>query len=440
VLSDGSVVDADILVDGGRIVGLVDPRTPIAARQIIDGKGLHALPGIIDAHVHIGFYDELDENRSETASAAVGGVTTTLRYFRALRPYEEIFPAELARAARLSHVDYAYHLGLLIDEHLDHVERYVAEWGVRSFKMYSCYKGEERAEFGLRGQDDGFMFDVFRRLAKIPGTLALVHAENEDIILRETKRLRAMSTDGRVDLAVWDEARPAIAEFEAVQRVTTLAAEAECPLYLPHVSAKSALEYAIERKRGGQELYIETLSAYLGLDHDAPAGFLATVNPPIRARGNAESHWRALHDGNIDAVASDHCPTPAARKIPGKILDSPSGIPGLATLLPVLLSEGVNKSRIALGDIARIQSRVATIFGLPMKGALAPGRDADIVLVDLNLERLVRGSELLSRADYSPFEGLTLRGWPVLTMLRGSVIARDGVLVGEPGTGRYLRG
>jgi dihydropyrimidinase len=439
VLADGSVVTADVLVLDARIEGLVAPDNPALAAETLDGGGRHLLPGLIDTHVHIGFYDPEREERSESATAALGGVTTVLRYFRALEPYDTIFPRELERARANSYVDFAFHLGVLVDEHLAAIDSYIERWGVRSFKMYTCYRGDERAEFGLRGQDDGFILDVFRRLARLPGTLPIVHSENNDIVERETARLSARGQGDVSDLAIWEAARPEIAEIEAVQRVALLAAEAGCPLFLPHVSSARALALLAERKARGQPIAIETLIAFLGLDHSAPAGGLATVNPPVRAAGNAEGLWDGVRRGIVDVVATDHCPTPAGRKHTGAILGCASGHPGLGTLLAGLLSEGVNRGRIQLGDIARMQARAADLFGLPNKGAIRPGADADLVLIDLDLERDADGARFPSIAGYSPFDGMRLRGWPRWTMLRGKLIAGDGRVIGQPGYGRYLR-
>jgi dihydropyrimidinase len=439
VLADGSVVDADVLVVDGRIEGLVSRGRASNAHDIIDGGGRYLLPGLIDTHVHIGFYDVEREERSETATAALGGVTTILRYFRALEPYDDIFPRELERARANSHVDFAFHLGILVEEQLTAIERYIERWGVRSFKMYTCYKGDERAEFGLRGQDDGFILDVFRRLATLPGTLPIVHSENNDIVERETARLAAGGQGDVSDLVIWEQARPEIAEIEAVQRVALLAEEAGCPVFLPHVSSARALRLLAERKADGQRVYVETLMSFLGLDHSAPAGGLATVNPPVRGAGNAELLWQGVRRGTVDVVATDHCPTPSGRKHLGAILGCASGHPGLGTLLPGLLSEGVNKGRIDLGAVARMQARAADLFGLPMKGAIRPGADADLVLVDLNAEREPHGADFPSIAGYTPFDGMRLRGWPVWTMLRGNIVSRDGHLLGPPGYGQYLR-
>lgn len=437
VLEDGSITPADVLISDGRIVGLVDRSAVVDAQEVLEGGDRYLLPGIIDPHVHLGFYDPIEEHRSETAAAAIGGVTTTIRYFRALEPYDDIFPAELERAAAGSHIDYAYHLGLLVDEHLGRIEDYVSAWGVTSFKMYACYRGEERVAFGLRGQDDGYILDAFERIATIPQAVGIVHAENNDITERRSMYLRQHPPEAMADLALWDLARPAIAEIEAVDRISTLADAAGCRLYLPHVSSAGALERARIRKQS-QDMFVESLSVYLGLDHSAPAGSWATVNPPIRGGDNIRSQWTAVADGTVDVVASDHNPMPRDRKPAGHVLDSPSGIPGMTTILPVLLHEGVNKGRIEIGRIAQMQARCASIFNLATKGAIRVGLDADVVLVDLEQERIVSGVEFGTIAGFDPYEGLTLRGWPAWTMVRGKIVARDGEVVGAPGYGRYL--
>ncbi len=440
VLSDGSVVRADILVDGEHIAGVVEPETTCATRKVLDGGGHHLLPGLIDTHVHIGLYDPVRESRTETASAGLGGITTTLRFYRSMSPaYDELFPAELALASANSYVDFAFHLGILIDEHLEQIQRYHEEWGIRSFKMYTAYRGEERKKFSLQGQDDGFILDVFRRVASIPGTVAIVHSENNDIIERETGRLIREGQGQRRDLEIWEMARPVIAEVEAVSRMALLAEEARCPLFIPHVSSKRALQVLADRKASGQTVYIETLIAYLVLDTVQAQGVYAAVNPPVRAPGNSDALWKGVQHGIVDVVATDHCPTPLERRKAGAILGCDSGHPGLGSLLPGLLSEGVSKGRIGLDTIARMQSRAAEIFHLPTKGAIRPGADADLVLVDLGSEREARGGNMGSIAEYSPFEGMRLRGWPVWTMLRGQIIAKNGLVAGRPGYGRYLR-
>ena len=305
--------------------------------------------------------------------------------------------------------------------------------------MYTCYKGGERAKFGMHGQDDGFIYAALQEVKAAGDALAIVHCENDDIVSRETRRLSSVPPQDLSDLALWERARPEIAEVEAVRRIITFAEWTGCPVVIAHISSHQVLEAVARCKAAGLQVFAETLVGYLCLDTDAAAGRFATVNPPIRPAGNAAYLWDAIRSGTIDFVATDHCPTPLDLKGGPNVLACASGHPGLETMLPGLLSYGVNGGRITLGGIAQLQARAASVFGLAQKGAIVPGADADLVLVDLDIANVVKGEAMQSTAKYSPFEGVSLRGWPVWTMVRGAIVARDGRVVGKAGTGRYVR-
>ena len=185
-------------------------------------------------------------------------------------------------------------------------------------------------------------------------------------------------------------------------------------------------------------MYAETCPQYLALDTQAPVGVLAKVNPPIREKGNSEFLWQGIRDGTVDVIGTDHATTLRAKKITGDPWRSAPGFAGVGTLLPVLLSHGVNGGRMGLGHIAQLQARAARILRLPNKGRIEPGADADLVVVDPSKERVVRAEELQSASDFSVFEGSSLKGWPVMTLLRGMVVAKDGAVVGQSGEGRYV--
>ena len=228
-------------------------------------------------------------------------------------------------------------------------------------------------------------------------------------------------------------------KLEAVRRVAFLAGRAGCPLYVVHVTSREGIDFVATARRAGQAIYAETEPHYLTETLDSPAGNLAKVIPPIRQAVDRDALWAALATGGVDAIGSDHVSARRERK-QGSVWDAQLAFPGIATILPVLFSEGVNAGRIPLSRVVAVTStNPARIFGLERKGALLPGRDADFVVIDLELERTVDAGMLGSVSDFSIYEGRTLRGWPVLTVSRGEVVVRDGEVVGSEGHGRFLR-
>lgn len=437
-LPDGTTAPGSIGVNEGRIVVVSgDPSAEIEARETLELNGRALLPGLIDTHFHLGFHSPEHDVETETRSAAIGGVTTVCRYYRHLGSYEDTLPPEIERCEGTSSVDFAIHLGLLTEAHLAGLPRWISEFGIRSFKMYTCYKDAEGEALGIRGQDDGFLLDALRALASAGGMIANVHSENQEIIARTSAHLRAGPLVGP-DLVAWSAARPPVAEAEAIRRVAFLAGQAGAELFIPHVSGDAALEAVASARTDGVRIAAETCPHYLALDAGAAAGVLAKINPPIRPAGQATRLWDALRDGTLDVVGSDHGTTMRASKRAGDPWSSAPGFPGVATMLPILLDAGVAAGRIGLGRIATLQARAADLFRLAGKGRIAVGADADLVVVDPRLERLVVPESLGSASDFSVFEGRRLRGWPVMTFLRGRLIAREGEIVAAP-SGRYLR-
>jgi dihydropyrimidinase len=437
-LPDGSEVPGTILVDSGRIVGLVDELAHAGPVRVVhDAEGRPVLPGLIDTHFHVGFHSAETDFETETRSAAIGGVTTVCRFFRNLQPYDDSLPAEIQLGERTAYVDFAFHVGILIEDHLIKLDRWVHEFGVRSFKMYTCYKGDEGAAIGIRGESDGFIFDVLRAMGRIGDVVQIVHCENEEIIDRHLEVIRSRPV-ANGDLNAWSDARPTLAEVEAISRVGYLAAQAGAELLIPHVSSADALATIRRLKASGQPIYAETCPHYLALDTGAAAGVLAKVNPPIRPPGHADELWEGVRDGTIDVIGSDHATTMRSQKIPGDPWRSAPGFAGVATILPALHDAGVLTGKISLGDIARVQARAARLMHLQRKGRIEIGADADLVVFDPDRKRIVNASDLGSASDFSVFEKMQLQGWPAMTFLRGELIARDGGILGHPGDGRYL--
>lgn len=448
ILRNGIVVDpldgvrpADLAIRDGVIAAILRPGTEAEAREVLDVSGRHLFPGVIEPHTHIGFLNPFEADVvSETASAAVGGVTTVFSFHRHYqsaepRPYDD-FPELVGAINSGAHVDVAIHLGMLTEVQAGEIERYI-DWGVSSFKFYMAYRGDDGKTVGMINEiDDGVMFDAFTVLGRHSHAVACVHCENTEIIGRRVRQIKAA---GQADLAAWNAARPAFAEAEHVRRAGYFAEVAGCNLYYVHIGAARSVEEAILQKARYERITIETCPHYLTLTEESELGPLAKVNPPVRAQADQDRIWQALLEGDIETVGTDHCAMPRAKKA-GDIWQASPGFPGMATLLPVMLSEGHHRRGMGLQEIARALSyNAARRFNLlPRKGALQVGFDADIAVVDLDLEQRVEPEKLLSSSDFSLQEGQLLKGWPVMTLLRGKTVARDGRILGQPGDGRYL--
>lgn len=442
VIPKAGVFPGTVGVREGKIVAILESHQGVAARQRIDARGKYILPGVVEPHVHYGYRGNLQGNfRTETASAALGGITTVIPFYRdILNPtsvYEDI-PRVKELGGENSHIDFSLHLLLITRNQLKNVARYVKEFGITSFKFYMAYKGKDSLSIGLTGNetDDGFLFEAFSALARMRGVVACVHAENIEVILSLVEKYQG---EGRQGLKTWSECRPNFTEAESVHRAATFAGVAGCPLYVAHVTTKESLEDLRLFKSRQQKIFVETCPHYLTLSHNSPLGNIAKVNPPLRSEEDIEALWKGVSAGWIDTIGSDHCPFMKEDK-QGTIWDAKTGFTGSATMLPVLLSEGVNKRKVSLEKVAELTSyNPSRIFNLfPRKGTIQVGSDADLCMVDLEMSKTVNQEMLLSCSDFSVYEGWTLKGWPVMTMVRGERVMEDGKIVGPPGHGRFI--
>lgn len=444
VLRGGTVVSADrppelldILVEDGRIAALLSPGTPVAPGVgVRRADGLHVFPGLIEAHMHFGFGEKITEYATETAHAAVGGFTTVLAFFLNNEAYGDVYRREQGYAQPRAHVDYGFHFSTASELHLQEMASYVKDYGVTSFKYFMNFKGEEGRYLGLDGTDDGYFYALLQKAAQIGGVTVVCHTENVEIV----NRLRNAQLDRGLDtLQQWEAIKPPITEAEACIKAMLFAEKLGATIYIPHISSRMALDEVRRWRSRYDRVHVETCPHYLTHTSDMDLGGMGKANPPFRGADEREALWEGLADGSIDVVASDHCPRKRATKDKSLWLAS-QGFPGTATILPVLLHEGFHKRGLSLQRICQLVCAApARIFGIDgRKGALRPGADADITLVDLNLERTVRHEELLSYSDYSIYDGRTFKGWAVETILRGTTIMKDGKLTGAPGYGRYL--
>jgi allantoinase len=436
VLPDG-VVAASLGIADGRIAALAEG--PLDGHEVIDATGRVVLPGVVDLHVHFN-----DPGRAHwegwgpgSRAAAAGGVTTVVEMpLNSLPPVTTVdaLEAKLAAAAGQSLVDYALWGGLITDNR-DHLAA-LARAGVIGFKAFMSHSSTEE----FTHVEDGVLFDGLQRLAALDQVLA-VHAESNAITQERTRRLQAA---GRRDRRAWGEARPPVAELEAIHRVLFLAQQARCRLHVVHTSLPEGVALIGAARAAGQAVTVETCAHYLALTEDdfVALGPVAKCAPPLRDAARQEGLWQAVLGGQVDCVTSDHSPCPLEDKARGAddVWQAWGGITGIQTLLPVMLTEGVHRRRMPLAQLAALlAANAARIAGLwPRKGAIQVGADADLVIVDLDRRWRVEAAWLQSRHRQSPFLGREMQGWVERVLVRGRTVAQEGHVVGAP-AGQWLR-
>jgi dihydropyrimidinase len=417
-------IKADVAVADGRIVALGE-NLPVAAEQTLDASGKVVFPGIFDPHTHIGNERSFEEEaETETRAAVLGGVTTIGIFLRrAEDSYLEHMPAFRRAMDERSYVDSVFHPQIFTQGQLAELPRLAEEYGIRSFKFYMS---------GMPGivasVSDDFLLEGFRQVAALgPDAIACVHCETAALIDKARDDLRRTTPEGT--LADWEKAHPAIAEALAIQTAAYLANCAAAHLYIVHLSSRDGLEAVRRCRDAGFRFTVETTTPYLGISSDDPNGFLAKMVPPVRPPEH----------GEISTVGTDNTSRCLATKKPEAGLHgSRPGLPVLGTHLPALLHYGRERGVPLDVLVDRATRGPAQVYGIyPRKGTIAVGSDADLVVVDLDKERVVRAQDLKGMSDFSPFEGKRLRGWPVATVKAGQIVARDGEIVGPP-TGRYI--
>jgi dihydroorotase (multifunctional complex type) len=425
---------ADVYVHGGRIVTVGGAHRRAAAE--VDAAGLLVMPGMVDAHVH--FMDPGDPAREDfvtgSAAAARAGVTTVVEHTH-VAPV--ISPADLDGKVR--HVSGRSRVDFALAAHAwpDRLEEVEPVWraGACFVKAFTC------TTHGVPGFAPADLHALFTRAAACDA-VCLVHAEEESLVDRAEQRLRA---EGRADPGIVPEWRLPEAERTALAITATLARGTGVRAIAAHVSHPAALEIVGRERAAGARLRAESCPQYLALlerevlEH----GALRKFTPPARAHEAAEldAMWDALAGGAIDFVSSDHAPATLAQKRDGSIWDVHFGLPGVDTTLSVLL-DGAAAGSITYERVVEAYAEApARAYGLwPAKGALEPGSDADLVLVDPRARWTVRDEDVLSRAGWSPFAGRTLTGRAVRTYVRGTLAAAEGEVLAAPGTGRFVPG
>jgi dihydropyrimidinase len=448
VIKNGTVVTstesyrADIGIEG-ETISLIG--RDLSADKIIDASGKLIMPGGVDPHTHmeLPFMGSIsaDDFHTGTVAAACGGTTTIIDFAiqgagQTLRQALDIW---LKRAEGKACVDYGMHvaIGAMDDERMAEMSDLV-EFGVPSFKIFLAYKGSFMV-------DDETLFRSLLRAKEIGG-LITVHAENGDVLNYLINKHVAEAKKEPIWHAL---SHPPEAEAEATHRAVVLAGMTGAPLYVVHMTCAGALEALKAGRAQGFKVYGETCPQYLMFTmekYDGPGfeGAKFVMSPPLRAKGNPDALWNGLAGGDLQAVGTDHCPFNfVGQKDMGKddFSKIPNGMPGVETRLPLLYHFGVNAGRFSVNRfVDLVATGPARLFGLlPQKGTITVGADADLVIWDPNKERRLTQENLHMNVDHSPYEDVTVRGYPTQTLLRGKVIVKDDRFVGDVGAGRFLK-
>jgi allantoinase len=465
--SDDAVA-LDIAVKDGKIaaIGVDLPREE--ADQVVEGGGRTAFPGVVDGHQHWGIYNPLPVDAySESRASAQGGVTTALSYMRTGQyylnkggPYADFFPEVLALTDGKAVIDYAFHLAPMSNEHIGEIPALVAEHGVTSFKIFMFYGGhglhgasDDQSSFLMTPPGERYNYAHFEFVMRgieaarqqhpdLAEVISLsLHCETAEIMGAYTK---LVEEDGTLTgLEAYHASRPPHSEGLAVTIASYLAHATGLPtINLLHLTSRAAVEAALLMRDAFPHIDFRrevTIGHLLADCHTAPIG--GKVNPPLRPRDDVEGLWAHVLAGEIDWVVSDHACCKDERKFGADRDDvflAKSGFGGAEYLLTGMITEGQRRG-LSLGAVARLTAtNPAVRYGVgATKGSLEVGKDADIVLVDLDRSWTVRADESVSAQEYSPLEGFEMTAAVTDVWLRGQQIVTDGVVTEET-NGRYL--
>jgi dihydropyrimidinase len=446
VITGGTVVtpdkmfSADVTIADGTIAGLVEDADESDADEVIDATDKLVFPGIVDPHVHIDDMFSIDSYETATRAAARGGITTVVDFaWQAWEGDTSIWDGEgtLAegierkqRKAENSYIDYSLHGGItrpdpaVLKELSDAIDE-----GVTSFKMFTAY------EIGL---PNGFIGSVFDRLADLDG-VAVLHTEDGSVCDQLTEQFERA---GRSDATWYPDSRPDYAEAMAAEDAVRMATEMGCKYYGIHTSCRKAADVLADFRTAHPDLVrAETCVHYTAHDRSVydRQGNLPMIAPPIRTEDDVDAMFEHLTRGTLDVVSTDHCAFKADDKEGNPWWDSSFGVNTLQRSLPVFHEVAVNQRGLSYPTLVRLLStNPARLFGLPQKGTLAPGTDADIVVFDPEQTQPIDAADNESQADYSIYDGWDVTGRVETTLVRGETVFDGDDITGDAGHGTFV--
>ncbi len=444
IIINGTIVNSketyqgDILIKDGKIAAIGKNLPAEAGTEIIDAAGKLVLPGAIDVHTHLampfGGTLSADGYFAGTRAAACGGTTTVFDF--ALQDFKENMVDTIKRRDALcapeAAVDYAFHVGVkdVSGDLLASMEEAV-KFGVPSFKVFMVY------DFGV---SDGVFYQVLEK-ANACGGMISVHAENKEI---SNMLIQRFLSEGKTGPWYHYLSRPEFVEAEADSRAIEWAKSLNAPLYIVHLANKDGVAAVTKAKEEGYQIYAETCPHYLHFTKEVykrEDGRNFVCSPPIKGQESQEALWEAIKRGDIDTIATDHCPFQSSEKDWGKddFTKIPNGCAAIENMYPYMLS-AANTGKITFHKAVELCSEnPARLFGCREKGFLLPGKDADIVIYDPQKDFTITCENMHSDYDHTIWEGVELKGYPIMTFSRGRIVYDNGEFVGEAGWGKFIK-
>lgn len=429
VVSAKEVLKKDVYIDEGKFCDAFSTE----ADKVIDAGGKFMLPGAIDVHTHVEQESDVDktcDDYFEGTKAAVSGGTTTVVMFAVQR--KGVLPLDLIKdriksAKSKAVCDFSFHLQLtdITDKTLAQLEE-IVKMGISSVKIYMAGAG-----FTICNTNIVRLMELSKKL----GFLIEVHAESDELVNFYRENL---IKEGRTQMQYYAPSRPLVCETAALSLLSAYTKALGCKIYIVHLTSKEGLEIC---KKSEGRLLVETCPHYLTFTSDVyeQEGPRAIQSPPVRETQDREALWKGILEGDVQTVGSDHCPFYLAEKQLDDFSKVPLGTPGMETLMPVMFSEGVAKGRIPITKVAEVLSEnPAKIFNLKNKGKIAPGYDADFVLLDPNEDYVMTDDMAVTTAGYSTFSGMEFHGKVKETYVRGQLVYADNELKVEKGFGTFL--
>ena len=449
ICTSSDIFLSDIGIQDKQIV-LLQKNIEQKSKEIIDAEGRHVLPGGIDGHCHL---DQpmkdgsviADNFETGTKSAAFGGTTTVIPFAVQYKGenLRKVIEDYHKKANGQCYIDYAFHtiISDVSNKILNQELPAIIKDGYSHFKIYMTYDDLKL--------NDREILDVLSIAGK-EKAVVMIHAENHECIMWLTEKLES---EGKTSPKYHAVSRPDIIEAEATNRAISLSRLTKTPVLFVHISSKEAIEAIRNAQSKGFKILAETCPQYLfltkdKLDQEDFEGAKFVCSPPPRTKEDQKEVWKAIQNGTFDVFSSDHCPFYFKGKKGKDLMGTnasfskiPNGCPGLETRLPLLFSEGVLKNKISVNKFVEItSSKPAKIYGLyPKKGSILIGADADLVVWDSNLKKIIKNQDLNHSVDYTPYENIEVNAWPNTVISRGSIIVEEGKLKIKKGHGQFLK-
>ena len=446
VISSKETKTADIYIKNGKITDIIKNKIDYFSEncRIIDASSKLVMPGGVDVHTHLDMpfmgTKSVDDFETGTIAAAYGGTTSIIDYVMPQKNQSLIEALDIwhGKAKNKAVIDYGFHMAIVppIEKALKELPE-LAKQGITSIKCFLAYKNSLMIS-------DSDLFRLFQE-AKKTGVLVCIHAENGEVIDLLTKQNLQKNKIKPIYHAL---SSPAILEGESAARVLKLAKITDIPVYFVHLSTKDALKEIKTARKNGQKVFAETCPQYLFLSQENYLkpdfeGAKYVMSPPLREFSHQKYLLNAIEKNEIDVIATDHCPFNFNKeKQMGKddFTKIPNGIPGIETRLPLIFSEMVIKESISLNKFVELNcTNPAKIFGMPNKGDIVVGMDADIAIWDPDIKWTIKAENLHQNVDYTPFEGFEIQGKPITVISRGNIIIENQELKAKAGQGQFLK-